>query len=92
MSEAQKAREVKPRRKVMVGEVVGTRMEKTVIVHVRRKMLHPLYKKYYVRGIRYKVHDSESKCKIGDRVSIVECRPISRHKKWRVNKILRSAE
>lgn len=71
------------------GEVVSDRMNQTVTVLVRKKVLHSLYKKYYTRRRRYMAHDAENACKVGDMVRIEECRPISKHKAWRVTQIIK---
>lgn len=63
-------------------------MEKTVVVELERTVLHPRYKKYLRRRIRVKAHDERNQCEVGDRVVIVECRPLSRQKRWRVSRVL----
>jgi len=75
----------------MVGRVVSNKMQKTVIVEVEKTKHHPLYKKTYRRSIRYKVHDEKSEAKVGDSVTIVETRPLSKEKKWRLLEITRKA-
>jgi len=75
-------------RKTMVGIVVSDRMEKTVVVVVQRLVKHPLYQRYIRKRARYKVHDEKSDCHIGDRVLIMETRPLSREKRWRVKQVL----
>jgi small subunit ribosomal protein S17 len=79
-------------RKAMVGMVVSDRMEKTRVVVVQRLVKHPLYQKYVRKRARYKVHDEANSCRAGDRVLIVETRPISRDKRWRVKEILERAQ
>jgi len=79
-------------RKSMVGMVVSDRMEKTRVVVVQRLVKHPLYQKYIRRRTRYKVHDEANSCRVGDRVMIVETRPLSREKRWRVKEILERAK
>jgi small subunit ribosomal protein S17 len=79
-------------RKTMVGRVVSDRMEKTRIVVVQRLVKHPLYQKYIRRRSRYKVHDETNSCRMGDRVLIIETRPLSRDKRWRVKEILERAQ
>ena len=76
----------------MVGRVVSDRMEKTRVVAVQRLVKHPLYQKYIRRRSRYKVHDETNACRLGDRVLIVETRPLSRDKRWRVKEILERAQ
>ena len=73
------------------GTVVSDRMEKTIVVSVERTVMHPKYKKYLKRRTRVKAHDETNQCHLGDRVRIVECRPLSRDKRWRVSEILQRA-
>ena len=79
-------------RKTMVGMVVSDRMEKTRVVAVQRLVKHPLYRKYIRRRSRFKVHDETNSCRTGDRVLIIETRPLSREKRWRVKEILERAQ
>ena len=71
-------------RRVMRGTVVSDKGDKTVIVRVERRFMHPLYKKYITRSKKYAAHDEDNRFKVGDKVSIRECRPISRRKSWEV--------
>ena len=75
-------------RKTMVGTVVSDRMDKTIVVLVQRLVKHPLYQKYIRKRKRYKVHDEKNDCHPGDRVLIMETRPLSREKRWRVKEVL----
>ncbi len=75
-------------RKIREGRVTSNRMLKTVVVSIERKVMHPRYKKYLRRRTTVKAHDEKNECQIGDRVLIVECRPLSRDKRWRVRRIL----
>lgn len=75
-------------RRRLVGEVVSDKPNKTVVVSVTRKRIHPRYKKYINKRHKYYVHDEENRCKIGDRVEIEEIRPLSKLKHFRVVKIL----
>ena len=75
-------------RKVRVGKVVSDKMNKTVIVAVERKVPHALYNKPMVSTKRFKAHDENNECQIGDTVKIVETRPLSKDKCWRVVEIL----
>jgi small subunit ribosomal protein S17 len=75
-------------RKTMVGTVVSDRMDKTIVVLVQRLVKHPLYQKYVRKRARYKVHDEKNDCRLGDRVLVIETRPLSREKRWRVKQIL----
>ena len=79
-------------RKERTGTVVSDRMQKTVVVTVERTVTHPKYKKILRRRTNVKAHDETNQCRIGDRVLIVECRPLSRDKRWRVSKILERAQ
>lgn len=71
-------------RRVMQGVVVSDKMEKTVVVRVERRVMHPLYGKFVKRSKKYLAHDEENAHKIGDKVRIRECRPLSRRKCWEV--------
>ena len=79
-------------RKERMGWVISDRMEKTVIVSVERTVMHPKYKKYLRRRTKVKAHDEQNQSHVGDRVLIVECRPLSRDKRWRVSRILARAK
>jgi small subunit ribosomal protein S17 len=70
--------------KTLRGVVVSDKMDKTVVVSVSRFVKHPKYGKYYSINKKYKVHDAENKCKVGDKVEIIETRPISKDKKFRI--------
>jgi small subunit ribosomal protein S17 len=78
-------------RKVRTGMVISDKMDKTVVVEVSRTVIHPVYKKFVRRRKRFMAHDEENRCRIGDQVMIVETRPVSRNKNWRVRKILKEA-
>jgi small subunit ribosomal protein S17 len=78
--------------KQRVGVVVSDKMEKTVVVAIESRTSHPKYGKIVVRTKRYKAHDEENKCKVGDRVRISETRPLSRTKRWSVVDILTVAQ
>ncbi len=77
--------------KERVGLVVSDKMQKTVVVAVENRAPHPKYGKIVVRTRRYKAHDEENQCRVGDRVRILESRPLSRTKRWVVAEILTSA-
>lgn len=81
-------KEVQIRKTTKVGLVVGDKMKKTVTVLVERPVQHPLYKKFIKRKKRFLVHDEYEKCKVGDVVKIVETRPLSKRKRWRVLEIV----
>jgi small subunit ribosomal protein S17 len=80
------------RRKVRVGTVVSDKMDKTIVVKVETRMPHPLYGKIVRRSKKYAAHDEENQCSIGDMVRIMETRPISRTKRWRLVEIVEKAE
>ena len=71
-------------KRVMSGVVVSDKMDKTVIVRVERRFMHPIYKKTIRRSSKYAAHDEKNLCKVGDAVSIRECRPLSKSKRWEV--------
>ena len=78
-------------KKQLIGLVASDKMAKTVVVEVTRRMRHPVYHKYVQSRQRYKAHDENNDAKVGDRVLIEECRPLSRDKRWRVKQILERA-
>ena len=80
------------RRKIRVGRVISDKMDKTVVVAVEWRRAHPIYKKAVRRRTRFKAHDEQNSCRIGDLVRIVESRPLSKTKRWRVAEILSSVE
>ncbi|MCD4688109.1 MAG: 30S ribosomal protein S17 [Desulfuromonadaceae bacterium] len=75
-------------KKTRIGLVTSDKMDKTVVVKVEKLVKHPTYKKYIKRRVTYKAHDEQNQCVIGDKVAIVETRPLSRDKRWRVREIL----
>lgn len=79
------------RRKQRAGTVVSNKMDKTVVVLVERLVKHPKYRKYLKARKKYKAHDEQNTCQVGDQVEIVETRPLSRDKRWAVRSILRRA-
>lgn len=78
-------------RKERSGLVVSNRMQKTVVVSIERTVMDPRYRKVLKRRTKVKAHDESSQCHVGDRVLIVECRPLSRDKRWRVSKVIERA-
>jgi len=93
MSEnVQKPEASRGRPKMRIGTVTSNKMTKTVVVQVERRMKHGRYGKYMTEKKKYKAHDEEQACKIGDIVRITETRPLSKDKRWRVSEILRRAE
>jgi len=79
-------------RKIRIGKVVGDKMEKTVVVAVERLVQHPLYKKAVKHTARFKAHDEENESHTGDVVKIMETRPLSKDKRWRVMEIIEKAK
>ncbi|MBI3992093.1 MAG: 30S ribosomal protein S17 [Candidatus Lambdaproteobacteria bacterium] len=79
-------------RKVREGVVVSNKMNKTAVVKVERTVRHPLYKKIIKRTKRFQVHDENNVSQVGDTVRIMECRPLSRHKRWRLVEVLKRGE
>ncbi|MCK4892398.1 MAG: 30S ribosomal protein S17 [Calditrichia bacterium] len=75
-------------RKVRVGVVVSDKMEKTAVIAVERLVKHPVYKKFIKRTSKFKAHDAQNECQIGDLVKIMETRPLSKTKRWRVVEVL----
>lgn len=80
------------KRKIRVGRVVSDKMDKTVVVAVDTPKRHPLYKKTLKRVVKYKAHDANNECGLGDIVKIVETRPLSKQKRWRVAEIITKGE
>jgi small subunit ribosomal protein S17 len=79
-------------RKVRTGTVISDRMDKTVVVRVQTLKEHPRYKKHVQQSTRFKAHDEQNQCKVGDRVRIMETRPLSHDKRWRVVAIVEKAK
>ncbi len=79
-------------RKTRVGKVVSNKMDKTIVVAIVDNVQHPLYKKIIKRTIKLKAHDENNTCNIGDRVEIMETRPISKDKRWRLVKVIEQAK
>jgi small subunit ribosomal protein S17 len=82
----------RPMRKVRVGTVISDKMDKTVVVRVQTLKEHPRYKKHVQQSTRFKAHDEQNQCKVGDRVRIMETRPLSHDKRWRVVAIVEKAK
>ncbi len=85
------ANRTRGRRKQFEGVVISDKMDKTVVVRIDHRVLHPIYKKYVKRSVRYKAHDAQNQCRIGDRVRIEETRPLSKEKRWKVVEVLERA-
>ena len=79
-------------RKTRVGVVVSDKMDKTIVVAVEHKVKHPLYKKYIMRTKKLKAHDENNECGIGDKVMVMETRPLSKDKNWRLVNIIEKAK
>ena len=92
--EAQDAQAQAPAKRVrtLVGQVVSDRMDKTLTVLVERRVRHPLYKKYIRRSTKMHAHDENNEGHVGDTVSIQECRPISKTKAWRLDRVIERAK
>ena len=71
-------------KRILQGVVVSDKQDKTVVVSVERQVMHPVYKKFVKKSKKFAAHDENNQCKVGDKVSIEECRPISKHKSWTV--------
>ena len=78
-------------RKTMVGTVVSDKMDKTIVVAVETRVKHPIYKKTVKRTYKLKAHDEENSCKVGDTVKVMETRPLSKDKRWRLVEIVEKA-
>ena len=79
-------------RKVRIGRVVSDKMDKTIVVAIEDSVIHPLYGKVVKRTVKIKAHDEENTCGIGDRVKVMETRPLSRDKRWRLAEIIEKAK
>lgn len=85
------AAENKPNKNEKVGEVVSTKMAKTIVVEVTRRVAHPVYKRIVTKRSKFYAHDEKGTAKTGDMVRIVECRPLSRLKRWELGEVIRRA-
>ena len=79
-------------RKTNVGKVVSNKMDKTIVVAIEDSVKHPLYKKIIKRTVKFKAHDEQNACGVGDKVEIMETRPLSKDKRWRVTAIITKAK
>ena len=79
-------------RKTRVGTVVSNKMDKTIVVAIQDSVKHPLYKKVIKRTVKHKAHDENNECRVGDRVRIMETRPLSKDKRWRLVEIIEKAK
>jgi small subunit ribosomal protein S17 len=78
-------------RRTLTGQVVSTKMDKTIAVLVERRVEHPIYKKYMRKSTKLLAHDENGECKEGDTVAIEECRPLSKRKAWRLQRVITRA-
>ncbi len=78
-------------RKTLVGIVVSDKMDKTIVVAIETNVAHPIYKKTVKRTLKVKAHDEENICKVGDKVKIMETRPLSKDKRWRLVEVMEKA-
>ena len=81
-----------PHKQTKVGEVVSTKMEKTIVVEVLRRVPHPLYRRIVSRKKKFHAHDAEGKARVGDRVRIIESRPLSKTKRWALDAVVLEAK
>jgi small subunit ribosomal protein S17 len=80
------------KRKIRIGTVVSNKMQKSIVVAIERRIAHPLYKKYYTRTATLMAHDEKQEAGIGDSVKIMETRPLSKRKRWRLVQIIEKAK
>ncbi len=80
------------KRKTRIGKVVSDKMDKTIVVSIETLVRHPLYKKTIKRTTKFKAHDENNECKVGDKVLIMETRPVSKEKRWRLVEVLEKAK
>jgi len=88
VEEQDKVVEERGRRKTRTGLVVGTQMDKTAVVKVERRQQHPKFKRYLLRSAKYLVHDETNQLQVGDKVRIIETRPLSKRKCWRLHQVI----
>ncbi|HZW38912.1 MAG: 30S ribosomal protein S17 [Syntrophothermus sp.] len=79
-------------RKTRIGVVVGNKMDKTISVAIERRVPHPIYKKYFKKTTKLMAHDEKNECKVGDKVRIMETRPLSLRKRWRLVEVIEQAK
>ncbi|KAF0140803.1 MAG: 30S ribosomal protein S17 [Ignavibacteriales bacterium] len=84
--------ETRSLRKTKIGTVVSNKMQKSIVVAIERRVAHPIYKKYFKKTTKLMAHDENNECKIGDVVKIMEIRPLSKRKKWRLVEIVEKAK
>jgi small subunit ribosomal protein S17 len=79
-------------RKTRIGIVVSDKMDKTITIAIERKVSHPIYKKYFKKTTKLMAHDEKSECRVGDKVKVMETRPLSKNKRWRMVEIVEKAK
>ena len=84
--------QAKPHKQTKVGEVVSTKMDKTIVVEVTRRVAHPLYRRIVSRKKKFHAHDATGEAGMGDRVRIIECRPMSKTKRWKLDAVVLKAK
>jgi len=84
--------QVSGKKKVRIGKIVNNKMQKTVVVNVERRTPHPLYQRVVKQTKKYLAHDEREECGVGDKVKIIETRPLSKRKRWRVLEIIEKAQ
>ena len=84
--------ETRSLRKTKIGTVVSNKMQKSIVVAIERRVAHPIYKKYFKKTTKLMAHDENNECKIGDVVKIMEIRPLSKRKKWRLVEVVEKAK
>lgn len=92
MSEEKKTVKRKTSRKSRIGVVVSNKMDKSVVVAIEKRVQHPLYKKFFIKTTKFMAHDEKNECNIGDTVKIMETRPYSSKKRWRLVEIVEKAK
>jgi len=84
--------EARGQRKIRMGRVVSDKMDKTVVVELERRFPHPIYRRIVRRTNRIKVHDERNECRVGDVIRVMETRPLSKEKRWRLLEVVRKAQ
>ena len=84
--------QARSRRKIRIGKVVSNKMQKSIVVSIERKIAHPIYKKYFRRTSTLMVHDEQQQAGLGDLVKVMETRPLSKRKRWRLLEIVKKAK
>ncbi|MDZ4840237.1 MAG: 30S ribosomal protein S17 [Bacteroidota bacterium] len=92
MSEIIETGDERKSRKLIVGKVLSNKMEKSIVVMVERKVKHPIYGKFVKKTSTFMAHDEKNECTIGDTVEIMETRPLSKNKRWRLTQIVEKAK